>query len=134
MIHPGNRTTDWMLLGLRLAFGCQMLAFHGWGKATKLLTGDPTAFADPFGWGPVPSLVLTVFAEGLCALLLILGLFTRWAAVPLIITMLVAVFIIHQGDPWGDRELGLLYLAGYLAIAVFGPGRYSLDEQWRGRS
>lgn len=131
MIRPPTRSADLVLLLLRLAFGWQMLAFHGWGKAAKLLSGDPTAFADPFGFGPVPSLVLTVFAEGLCAFLLVIGLFTRWATVPLIITMVVAVFIVHQGDPWRDRELGLLYLSGYLAIAVFGPGQYSLDEQWR---
>lgn len=134
MIQPQTRSADLVLLLLRLAFGWQMLAFHGWGKAVKLFSGDPTAFADPFGLGPVPSLVLAVFAEALCAFLLVIGLFTRWATVPLIITMVVAVFIVHQGDPWGDRELGLLYLSGYLAIAVFGPGQYSLDEQWRNRS
>lgn len=134
MIRPRTRSTDIVLLVIRLAFGWQMLAFHGWGKTVKLLTGDPTDFADPFGLGPVPSLTLTVLAESLCAFLLVIGLFTRWATLPLIITMLVAVMIVHHGDPWGDRELGLLYLAGYLAIAVFGPGRYSLDEQWKRRS
>lgn len=116
------------LLLLRLAFGLGMFFFHGWGKCEKLFSGGPVSFPDPIGWGSVMSLGLTVFAEGLCALLIAIGWFTRWAALPLVITMAVAVFVIHAGDPWGDRELGLLYMVAFLAIAVLGPGVYSVDH------
>lgn len=122
-----------VLLLLRLAFGLSMFLFHGWGKCEKLLSGGPISFLDPIGWGSTISLGMTVFAEGLCAMLIAIGLLTRWATLPLIITMAVAVFVIHAGDPWGDRELGLLYMVSYLAIAVLGPGTYSVDHMLKSR-
>ncbi len=121
------------LLFLRLAFGLGMVLFHGWGKFEKLISGGPISFPDPIGLGSTMSLGLAVFAEGLCAILVAIGLFTRWAALPLVITMAVAVLVIHAGDPWGDRELGLLYMTAFLAIAILGPGNYSLDHLLKSR-
>ncbi|MCF8238456.1 MAG: DoxX family protein [Saprospiraceae bacterium] len=129
-----EKYNDLALLFLRLVFGLEMLVQHGWGKGVKLFTGDPSSFPDPLGVGSEASLALTVLAEGLCAFLVTIGLFTRWATLLLIITMGVAFLIVHMGDPWADREMALLYLAAFVAIGVFGPGRYSIDDQWRNRS
>lgn len=114
------------LLMLRLALGLMMLGLHGWGKLTKLTSGD-TVFPDPLGIGSGPSLFLATFAEFACSILLVLGLFTRLACLPLLVTMGVALFIVHASDPWGDKELALLYLAGYLTLLLAGPGRFSVD-------
>lgn len=114
------------LLVLRLALGVFMLALHGWDKLTQLANGN-MAFADPIGVGQGPSLVLATFAEFACSILLILGLFTRLACVPLIVTMAVAAFLVHGGDPWAKRELAYLYLSGYVALMLTGPGRFSVD-------
>jgi putative oxidoreductase len=116
---------------LRIVFGGGMLYGHGLGKFLKLLEGPPFKFGDPIGLGSDISLGLAVFAEFLCALLIIIGFKTRWATIPLIITMLVAVFIVHWDDPFGSKEKGILYLTGYLAILMTGPGWYSIDEQIR---
>lgn len=120
--------TDLGLLILRLSAGGIMAYSHGWGKLQKLMSGD-MSFADPIGVGEEASLVLTVFAEFLCGILVALGLFTRAALVPLIITMLVAVFIIHADDPFGKMEFGLLYLIPYITLFLTGPGKVSLDKQ-----
>ena len=101
---------------------------HGWGKFQKMLGGD-FGFADPLGVGEEVSLVLTVFAEFVCGILVSLGLFTRAALVPLIITMLVAVFIIHSDDPFSKQEFGLLYLVPYITLFLAGPGKLSLDKR-----
>lgn len=118
---------DAVLLFLRLFFGGFIL-LHGFPKLEKLLSGS-TEFADPFGIGAQASLFLTVFAEFVCAILLILGLFTRLAVIPLIVTMLTAVFIIHGNDPLSDKEHASLYLIVFFCIYLLGPGRFSIDDK-----
>jgi putative oxidoreductase len=86
-----------------------------------------TTFSDPFGLGSTFSLVLCIFAEFFCSLLLALGLFTRMALIPLIINMLVVVFIAHANDPFSDKEHGLSFLFPHILIFLTGPGRFSLD-------
>ncbi len=114
------------LLLARIAAGGMMLT-HGLPKLLKLINGNFT-FADPIGLGQEVSLVLTVFAEFGCSVLIVLGLFTRLATIPLIFTMLVAVFIVHGDDPFSKQEFGLLYLSLFAIIALSGPGKYSIDH------
>ncbi len=104
-----------------------MLYNHGWGKLLKYFSDEPIGFADPIGLGMAASLALTVFAEVFCSVLLITGLFTRLATIPLMMTMLVAIFVIHWDDPFGKKELALLYLVPYIVIFLIGAGKYSLD-------
>ncbi len=110
---------------IRLAGGGFMLS-HGYGKLIKLINGD-TAFLDPFGMGSEISLYLAVFAEIVCAFFILLGLFTRIAAIPLIITMCVAVFMVHAKDDFATKEMGLIYLITYCVLLLSGAGKYSVD-------
>lgn len=114
---------------LRLIGGGMMLS-HGIPKLMKLLSGN-FQFADPIGLGPEISLILTVFAEFLCALLILVGFGTRLAAIPLMITMLVAAFIVHGADPWGKKEFALIYFFVYAAIFYLGSGNYSVDSKMK---
>lgn len=114
------------LLILRLGAGGMMLLLHGWGKLTGFAEKS-AHFPDPLGVGSTISLSLTVGAEVFCAVAIILGLATRLAAIPLTITMLVAVFVIHANDPWSQKELGMIYLIAYATLALTGPGKLSLD-------
>lgn len=79
------------------------------------------------GLGSTISLALVVFAEFFCALFIILGLFTRLAAIPLIVTMCVALFKAHDGQFFGKGEVAALYLAGFLVLLIVGPGKASVD-------
>ena len=100
---------------------------HGWGKLAGF--GERAAkFTDPYGLGGELSLGLAVFAEFFCSIALALGLLTRIAVVPLMITMLTAVLIIHADDPWGRKEMAVLYLVPFVTILIAGPGRYSVDR------
>ncbi|MEZ5313875.1 MAG: DoxX family protein [Thermoanaerobaculia bacterium] len=116
---------DLGLLILRLALG-GMLMTHGWGKVLKVFSGDFT-FSDPLGIGAAPSLVLAAAGEFLFALLVLLGVRTRWTAIPPAITMAVAAFVAHAGDPFGRREKALLFLSGFVALALLGGGRYTVE-------
>ncbi len=123
-----GRLTDLSLLLLRLAFGGLMFLNHGLGKFNKLMAGGEIKFANVFGMGPELSLGLAVFAEVVCAIMVVLGLFTRMAVIPLIITMLVAIFVIHIGDPFKKMESAIIYLIPYLVLFWNGSGKYSVDE------
>lgn len=120
----------WLLV-YRIAVSAFMLT-HGLPKFYRFFGDDPVRFADPLGIGVLPSLVLAAFAELVCSVLIIIGLGTRLATIPLIITMIVAVFIVHANDPFARMELGLMYLFTYLTILVAGPGRYSIDGMKKG--
>lgn len=116
-----------MLLVARVAIAAFMLV-HGYQKLLSLTAGGEIQFGDPIGVGPVASLVLAVFAEFVCSILLLLGLATRLATIPLIVTMLVAVFVIHGADGFDKKELGLHYLLVYVFLLVAGAGKYSIDN------
>lgn len=113
---------------LRLGFALLLIP-HGYNKLQSFLAGDHD-FPDPLHISPAGSQALTIFAEFFCALFLILGLFTRLSALILIVCMLVIAFVIHGQDPLGDKEQSLLYLIGFIAIFLTGPGKYSLDARF----
>jgi putative oxidoreductase len=119
---------DWGLLILRVGVSLLMLT-HGYGKLQNFLNGA-TDFPDPLHIGPVVSMGLVVFSEFICSILLILGLFTRLALIPLIITMLVIVFNIHIADPLDVKEHALLFLFPYISLFLTGAGSFSLDACW----
>jgi putative oxidoreductase len=104
------------------------LLSHGIPKLQKLLSGD-FQFADPIGIGPTPSLFLATIGEVICPILVIIGLKTRWASLPIAITMAVAAFIVHGADPFGKKELALMYFVVFVVIMLLGPGRYSIDKK-----
>ncbi|WP_276089218.1 DoxX family protein [Pedobacter sp. JY14-1] len=121
-----NESVHFMLLVLRVSIGAFM-AIHGFQKLQWVLAGGEVQFGDPIGLGPAVSLYLTIFAEFFCSILLILGLATRLALIPLIVTMLVAVLVVHAPDGFDKKELGLHFLAVFLFLLVSGPGRFSID-------
>jgi putative oxidoreductase len=114
------------MLLLRLGLGILMMA-HGYGKLVGF--GEMQhKFMNFMGLGSTTSLALVVFAEFFCSIFLILGLFTRFAAIPLIIVTLVIIFKLNNGNIFGDAEIVTVYLSGYLVLLLVGPGRISVDS------
>ncbi len=114
-------------LVLRVVLGLAMFYGHGLGKWKMLFGEGEIQFADPIGIGVTFSLILAVFAEVICSFLIVGGLLTRYAIIPLIATMAVAAFVVNSGQAFGKIELPLIYLAGFVAIFFIGSGRFSLD-------
>lgn len=123
---PNKQQIDIVSLILRVGFGMLMIPKHGWAKIEKFPEMSET-FMNFMGLGSKISLSLVIFSEFFCSILLILGLFTRAATLPLIFTILV---ILNKND-WalfGKSELPVAFLFGYIAILILGGGKYSLDQ------
>lgn len=111
---------------LRIVLGLTMFLAHGIPKvANYLMLTD--VFPDPYGISGTLSLMLVIFAEFFCSLLLIVGLMTRVALIPLTFTMFTAFFVVHRADPFAQKELALIYLVGFIVLFITGPGRISID-------
>ena len=112
---------------LRAFAGCSLAFAHGFGKLPppeRLVAGvaemgfpAPTVFA----WA-------AALAEGVGGVLLALGLLTRPATLAIVVTMAVAAFVAHAPDPYGRKELALLYLMVALFFHLRGAGSWSLDH------
>ncbi len=117
--------TDLALLILRLGFGGFMLT-HGIPKLEML--SDPSQFGNPIGLGSTASLILCLIGEVVAPIFMIIGFKTKLAAIPAVLTMAVAAFIVHSADDLGTKEHALLFLLAFLVIFLAGPGKYSIDK------
>lgn len=126
------------ILLIRVIIGVVM-AFYGYQKLINFETMAASDFwakeVSFLGMTGKVLLALTVFAEFFCSLLLIIGLFTRLALVPLLICMgyiiaCVAKFsVIYSGDNGTEVNNAFVYFIIYFAIYLTGPGNYSLDHK-----
>lgn len=131
-MNKEGRECGWLFL--RLGIAGMVFGLHGWARIFKLynylVLGQPWTFValvQRIGF-PLPPVfaVASALVESLGAILLIVGLGTRWAAGLLAFNMAVAVgFELSKGG--GGAELPGVYLVALLALAIGGGGRYSLD-------
>ena len=135
---PGSDSfcTSLALFVFRLCIGLTMLLNHGLDKLKKFSTLS-SGFPDPLHVGHTTSLVLVVFAEVVCSALLALGLVTRFAAFVSAINMAVAFFVVLKASFGGEHsgEPAFIYLAGFIALLIAGPGKLSMDAAlFRGKA
>ncbi len=127
---------DLAALVLRLGFGFYMLLGHGLGKLKLYLSGEEIKFFSFIGLSAEITLLLAVIAEFVACIFIIIGYKTRLFSLPLIITMLVAIFLVHGQDPWfmygneSSKEPAFIYLIGFASIYLLGSGKYSFDDKF----
>ena len=86
------------------------------------------SFSDPLNIGSTNSMLLTIFAEVFCALLLAMGLLTRLASFVLVLLFVVIIFWVHKDDPIKEKEMAILFLLVFLTTLLCGPGKWSIDK------
>lgn len=124
--RDSHTRTSLAVLFLRLALGLAFVT-HGWAKLQGFSTMSES-FPDPTGFlGSPIALSLAIFAELVCAIGLILGLLHRLALIPMIFTMLMAFFVVHNGSFAEGGELAFVYLVGFVTLWITGSGTYSAD-------
>jgi putative oxidoreductase len=128
------------LLVLRFGFGGMMLFGHG---LPKLMAFNDLKdkVSDPMGIIPSPyAFILLIGAEFACSALVMLGIATRLAAIPIVYSMALAAFIVHQNDPnflgpgvTASKEPALVYAIAFLSLVFTGAGMFSVDGMLFGK-
>ncbi len=129
LINGWKNGNDIGLLVLRVVCGLVLFYGHGSEKLAAIFSGNEIQFMDPIGIGPTLSFFMAAFAEIICSLLLIVGLFARPVALILTINFIV-IFIFHAfivGDGFSVLELRFLYLFSFISLFFTGAGKFSLD-------
>lgn len=120
----------WGITILRVVVGIVFLV-HGGQKLFVWGFGGVAAFMAKVGIpAPMLAAIVVTLVELLGGLALVLGLYTRWVAVPLAIDMAVAILVVHL--PAGfflpdGYEFALTLLAANAALALLGSGKAAVD-------
>ncbi len=133
LISLGEFLQDYLLLTMRLFWGYHFF-MAGWGKVYKI---EPVikffgSMGIPYPEYMAPFVAWLELAGGIC---LMIGLASRFIAIPLAITMVVALFTAHSEATFGVfqnsqkfvNQTPFNYLLTCLVVLSFGPGTFSLD-------
>ncbi|MGY4495165.1 DoxX family protein [Pseudomonas sp. TE3610] len=119
--HPA----DLALLWLRVCAAVFLLTVHGLPKLLNF-QAQLQLIEDPFHLGAVPTLCLAIFAEVLCPLLIIAGVFTRLACLPVLAVLLVALVFVHPEWTLEQGQFAWLLLILFTTILIGGAGRLAV--------
>ena len=142
-------SSRWALVPLRLVVGFGFLA-HGMAKWTRGPAGFGRLLEQIGAPCPTATAWLVTLVEVFGGLAIMAGAFVVLASIPLIVSMLVATLTVQlrygfssvntigltpDGPVFGPPgyEINLLYVAALLALALAGPGAWSVDG-WRART
>ncbi len=136
--NPINNDLGLLLIRLIIGF---LMAFMGYEKFihfNEMAASDFWANNVSFlGMKGATPLALTIFAELFCSLFLILGLFTRFSLLVLAFCMAYIFLFIFPGAILEKGENGFkfndafVYFVIYLGLFFTGPGKYSIDSQFK---
>jgi len=139
----GEQWQRWVPIPIRIILGVGAMV-HGWAKWSR----GPAAFAELLKQAHVPlplaNAWLVTLLEIFGGLALLVGAFVALVSVPLILSMLGAMFTVNinygfsavntigltpEGPQFGPPgyEINLLYIAGLLALILGGAGPLSID-------
>ncbi|MBB3239002.1 putative oxidoreductase [Pseudomonas sp. Tn43] len=126
-----ERAQDFGLLFLRVSGGLFLLCVHGLPKLLDY-SAELQRIEDPFHLGAHLTLILAIFAEVLCPLLIVAGVFVRLACLPVLFVLLVAMLIVHPQWSVAEGQFGWLLLILFTSIFIAGPGRLALNIRFAG--
>ena len=119
-----ERLISLLILAVRVFFSV-MFFTHGLQKMMNF-SALSDSFPSVLGFGSYTTLMVSIFCEFCCSLFLIAGLLHRLVLIPMIVTMAVAFFDVHDAM-MPEGELALIYLIVFIILFLTGPGRYSFD-------
>jgi putative oxidoreductase len=96
-VDENSKATDIGLLIVRVTVAACLFYHHGAEKFYDFHTLAVRPNLDPIGLGIVPSVVIAGFSDGICSLLVLFGLFSRYAAFCVLVVLNTVWWIIDSG-------------------------------------
>jgi putative oxidoreductase len=126
--HTGSDRISIGLLVLRAA-ALSLFLKHGLEKLTGY-SRMVQHFPDPIHVGAHAGLAFALLSDGICSVLVTIGLATRPASAIILFNLLVAFFFVHHAAYFTDGhvELVVVYIIVFAALMFTGPGRFSVDR------
>ena len=121
-LQRDERARDAGLLFLRVSGGLFLLWVHGLPKLLDF-SAQLQLIEDPFHLGSHLTLMLAIFAEVVCPLLIVAGVLARLACVPILFVLLVALLVVHPQWSVAEGQFGWLLLILFTTVFIAGPGR-----------
>ncbi|MVV51698.1 DoxX family protein [Pseudomonas sp. PB120] len=126
-----QRTQDIGLFFLRVSSALFLLWVHGLPKLLNY-SAQLQVIEDPFHLGANLTLMLAIFAEVLCPLLIIAGVLVRLACLPVLSVLWIAMVVVHPQWSIEEGQFGWLLLLLFTSIFIAGPGRLALNVRFSG--
>lgn len=123
-----DRLMDFGLLFLRVSGAVFLLCVHGLPKLLDF-NAQLKLIEDPFHMGATLTLCMAIFAEVLCPLLIIAGVLTRLACLPILFLLLVALVIVHPEWTIDQAQFGWLLTIIFTSVLITGPGRFAPNSR-----
>lgn len=132
LFTTNSQYKDLILLVFRVLICASLIYVHGIPKITDI-EAEIANIPDPFGFGKESAAILAIFANIVCPVLIILGLFSRLATLPILAVTLTGLFIVHGSDPAKVRDVPYMYSVAFGLLFMLGPGKLSIDRQMEKR-
>ena len=130
-LQRDERARDAGLLFLRVSGGLFLLWVHGLPKLLDF-SAQLQLIEDPFHLGSHLTLMLAIFAEVVCPLLIVAGVLARLACVPILFVLLVALLVVHPQWSVAEGQFGWLLLILFTTVLIAGPGRLAISVRLPG--
>jgi putative oxidoreductase len=117
-----------LIIGWRLVDGTQDNVFS-WARMIEFrdfLEQQGVAY-------PLLAAVVSVYAQFICGLLYMVGLWVRPAALVMIINFIAALIIVHIGTTFQESFAALMMLFGSAFFLFYGAGKLSIDQKFNRR-
>ncbi len=122
-IYPSADSFHWSLLVFRVLISAELMIAHG----LKKIGAGAENVPNPLNLPATFNQLFAVSANLFFPILIIAGLFTRLAILPILAVTLIGYFVVHWNDSPLEKDMPFMYSVAFLLLLVLGPGKYSAD-------
>ena len=126
-IYPLPNSFDWSMLAFRIFVSVEMMVAHGL-KKIGIGVEEAEKVPNPLHLPDAFNQFFATAANLFFPVLVILGLFTRVAVLPILAVTLMGYFVLHWNDSLLEKDMRFMYSVTFLLLFILGPGKYSVDH------